>query len=153
MGFAAKKVCTHNFITKITIVIATGVPESCEGLDNIGKARVLDCERTPDCLSQICNVSEGLFGHGATLLLFPCDQPPALEILLNSPEGSGTVGKFDSSTPSRTTGVPLNDQGFQFQITVVWATPRTASIMVNISCTSVQLLLLSLWYKISHNIV
>jgi hypothetical protein len=130
-----------------------GVPESCEGLDNIGKARVLDCERTPDCLSQICNVSEGLFGHGATLLLFPCDQPPALEILLNSPEGSGTVGKFDSSTPSRTTGVPLNDQGFQFQITVVWATPRTASIMVNISCTSVQLLLLSLWYKISHNIV
>ena len=96
---------------------------------NIGKADVLDCEPATDCLSETCNVTDVLTGHGATLVLFPCDKPPALQILLNSPTGSDSVGKFDSRNPSRTTGVPLGDDGgFEFQINVEWPTPRTASL-------------------------
>ena len=109
------------------------VPESCEGLDNIGKARKLDCERSADCLSQTCNVTDVFIGYGATLLLFPCDQPPAFEILFNSPKGSNTVEKYDSSTPSRSTAVPLSEEpdGYELEITVFWATPRTAAITVS----------------------
>ena len=114
----------------------SGVPESCEGLDNIGNSEHLDCVRSVDCLRTTCNVTDHFDGYGATLELFPCYRPPGLEILLISPDAITSVGEFDSSRPSRTTGVPLNDEeedglSAEFQITVSWPTAQTASIMVS----------------------
>ena len=128
-----------------------GVPESCEGLDNIGNAEQLDCLRTVDCLSVTCNVTSLFEGYGAKMDLFPCHRPPGLEIFLISPNATTSVGEFDSSMPSRTTGVPLNNEEgeggltAEFQITVSWAIQQTATVKVSNEKINLILLANMVW--------
>ena len=61
--------------------------------------------------------------------LLPCDQPPAIEIFVKSPDGESRLGKFDSSEPSSTTAVPLNDVT-EFQFIVSWISIQTVTITV-----------------------
>lgn len=106
------------------------MPESCDGLDAIGNSSYLQCERSNDCLHLDCNVT--LYeGYGAKLDLLPCDEPPAIEVFLKSPNGQSPLGKFDSSDPSRTTAAPLDDV-FDFQFIFSWITNQTATITVYI---------------------
>jgi hypothetical protein len=122
------------------------VPESCEGLDNIGNSERLECVPSEDCLSALCNVTNPFTGYGAIVHLLPCDQPPALEILLLSPDAVTSVWKFDSSTPSRTTSVPLTDDtnsfSVEFRMTVSWAAPHAATIMSEIVGADFTLIIL-----------
>ena len=63
------------------------------------------------------------------MVLLPCNRLPALKLLLKSPTGTTSLGEFDSSHPVRTTVASLSET-VDFEITVSWATPQIATIMV-----------------------
>ena len=115
-------------VSKIMLIIYM-FSESCEGLDKIDSSPLLDCDINENCLSMDCNVTS-FAGHGAILILLPCDRPlPALKLLLKSPSGTTSLGKFDSSEPRRTTTASLSDAA-TFVITISWASTNIATIEV-----------------------
>ena len=144
--YLARYACLRNLFL---CVLATAEPESCDGLDSIGNSSALQCDRSSDCLSLDCNATE-TSGDGAILHLFPCDNPPAIEIIFKSLLGQSSVGKFDSSNPSRTTGVPLAGD-VEFQLTVSWVTTQTATITVCVPPYSVEYVYVTSKTIISRN--
>ena len=110
-----------------SLAVAGGEPESCEGLDNIGNSALLQCQRSDDCLFLDCNATS-IAGFGAVLHLYPCDKPPAIELLFKKPDGLSPVGKFNSSDPI-TANIYLNITT-KFEITVSWITNQIFSFSV-----------------------
>ena len=125
---SAKLNCRCINVVSSPACVAAGTPESCEGLDNIiANIEVLQCQRNDDCLSLDCDAID-MEGFGAVLYLFPCDRPPAIELISKTPLGNSSVGKFNSSQ-TRTTVIDLGN-GTEFQTTISWITNQTASISV-----------------------
>lgn len=82
--------------------------------------------------------------------LLPCDQPPAIEIFLKTPDNESLLGKFDSSEPSSTTAVPLDDVA-EFRFIVSWISIQTVTIMV---CFHVCMQIYTeIWYRLMHTIL